>query len=197
MPFVAVGKGAAVSKGLHHYKYALYLGGLTDNTAVIPTDKLSGTADPTGGWVRQARLESDTIKWNISDPELTDGLAGFQKTLQWRVVTKSDFINITLEFDEADPEVMALLQQTVATTITGVSGASGLQFIYKTGNLQFCKVLLIGYDEKNVTQDHIYMGNASIRFKLNETSAGHNGIEAEITAFDVSDTQTFIRNFWN
>lgn len=195
MPSPQIGLGAAVSKGLHKYKFALYLSAASDVYAVVPADKLSVSAEPSGTWVRQGRLQEDLIQWNVQDAQTLEGRAGFSKVLQWEVIKQADTLKFTAPIDEVDPKIWALLQGTTAGALSG-SGTTGTSFTYKTGQMYFCKVLLVGQDEKNTTQLHLYFGNASIRFKP-VTTADHDGVEATVTAYDVSDSETVQVRFWN
>lgn len=195
MPNPQVGKGAAVSKGLHKYKFGFYLAGLNDAYATYPTDKVAVGSEPSGDWRRVGRLQEDLIQWNVQDAQTLEGRAGFQKTLQWEVIKQAETLKFTAPIDEVDPQIWGNLQDTNATPLSG-AGTTGSQFIYKTGNLFYCKALLLGYDEKNVTQLHFYCGNASVRFKPT-TAADHDGLEATVTLYDVSDTETLRVRFWD
>lgn len=195
MPNPQIGKGAAVSKGLHKYKFALYLAGVSDAYASYPTDKLAVGSEPSGTWRRTGRLQEDLIQWNVQDAQKLEGRAGFSKKLQWEVIKQAETLKFTAPIDEFDPQVWAGLQDQNATPLAG-AGTTGSQFIYVSGQLFYCKALLIGLDEKNTTQIHFYSGNASILFKPT-TAADHDGLEAVVTLYDVSDSETLRVRFWD
>lgn len=191
MPNPLVGKGADIRKGLHRTKYAVYIADDTDVYALMPTAKIANGAEPAGTWTRLGRLKDDTITWNITDPEILDGLAGFQRSLKWQVIRRAEQIQLTLTFDEQDPDLIAAMTLGTAIVVTG-----GKRFVISTGALIDCKLLLVGLDEKDTTQKHFFFGKASIRFKLSNQD-DFDGVEATVTAYDVSAVETIQFSFFD
>jgi hypothetical protein len=199
MPNPQIGAGAAVSKGLHRYQYALYLAP-AGSGASYPVAPLVAT-EPTGGWVRQGRLKDDTITWNVPKPQFLEGRAGFNKSLQFYVPRQAEMVEVTAELDETDPLVMANLRGQAGYNSLASGAYLGEEFIYKTGQRYAAKMLLVGLDVQapgpngNVREDHVFSGSCVVTFAIKDNDA-YAGLEFSAVMLDVSSTETFRRRQW-
>lgn len=187
--------GAAISKDLRHYKYALYLGpaSSTDNCPVAPL----GSTDPASPWVIQGRLKGDAVTWAMTNPSYLEGRTGFENKLNWKVVNKAEDAELTINLDEADPDVLAWLRGETSATSLSSASYTGESFSYKIGKQYLCQALLVGIDVASNRERHVYSGNASVTFKLISDNEGNAGVTATLMMFDISNTETFRVNEWD
>jgi len=199
MPNPYVGAGAAVSKGLHRYQYALYLAPAV-SAATYPPAPL-GQTEPVGGWVRQGRLKDDTITFNVPKPQFLEGRAGFNKSLQFYIPRQAEIVEVTADLDESDPLVLANLRGQAGYNSLSSGAYLGEEFIYKTGQRYAAKVLIIGIDvlaggaNGLPREDHIYSGNGVVTFALKDAD-DHSGLAVSLVLLDVSSVETFRRRQW-
>lgn len=193
MPNPAAGSGPAISKDLRKYVSVLYLATAASG-ASYPAFKL-GNTEPTGGWTRQGRLKDEDITWNVPDPQFLEGRVGFNNSLKFRVVKQAEIPQMTLRFDEADPNVQALLRGSSYTALSS-SIYTGQEFIYKTGQYYSCKVLIVGTDVASTREHHVFAANAVVTYKP-VTDPAYEGLEAIVTLLDVSSSETFRIREWD
>lgn len=196
MPSPAVGGGAAVSKGLQIFSYALYLAA-SGGAAAVPANKLGKDSEPAAPWVRQGRLRDDSWQSNIGDPELFKGRAGWNRSVQFTAVRQAEDISFICRLDESDPDVIAKLRGIAATSLSSGSNL-GQAFTYKTGETYGAKALLVGVavDPNSTRERHIFASKATVTFKLIKED-DFEGIEARIEVADASGTETFQIREWN
>ncbi len=197
MPNPAVGGGAATSKGLQIFAYALYLASSSDGSAVVPANKIGAGSEPSGTWARQGRLRDDSIQFNVGDPEIFKARAGWNRSVQWSAVRQSEDVTLIARLDERDPDVQAKLRGTTATSLSNGSN-TGQAYIYKTGAAFGAKVLLVGVavNPTSTREHHIFASNATVTYKpIKEDD--FEGVEVRIEIADASGSETFQDREWN